>query len=269
MTLPQLFQVDAFTHEPFRGNPAAVCLLSQPRDDSWQQRVAFEMNLSETAYVRQQDDGSFRLRWFTPKTEVDLCGHATLAAAHVLWEQGIVDRTQPIRFATKSGPLVCRMQGERIEMDFPATPLRSNPPSAESSAALQSSLGVECQVVGQTKFDLLVRCSSQQEVLALEPDFRQLAMIPTRGIIATARAETPKVDFVSRFFAPQSGIDEDPVTGSAHCCLGPYWAKLLDKRSLVGYQASARGGIVHARVKDDRVILGGQAVTILRGELVA
>jgi PhzF family phenazine biosynthesis protein len=258
-----LFQVDAFTDRPFTGNPAAVCLLSGPRDDGWMQAVAAEMNLSETAFLHPQADG-FSLRWFTPAVEVDLCGHATLAGAHVLWETGQLQPDSPARFFTRSGLLTARREGDRIELDFPAEPEDPVP----APLGLVEALGVTPKYVGKNRFDYLLEVADEESVRRLKPDGRLLATVAARRVIVTSRATSPEYDFVSRFFAPAAGIDEDPVTGSAHCCLGPYWGARLGKGDLVGYQASARGGEVRVRLAGPRIHLGGQAVTVLRGELV-
>lgn len=260
----RLLQVDAFTAEPFRGNPAAVCLLDRERDAAWMQDVAAEMNLSETAFLRRRDDG-FSLRWFTPAVEVALCGHATLASAHALWEEQLLEPSDVARFHTKSGLLTAERKGEWIELDFPATrEERSEPPEG-----LLSSLGVtEAVYVGRNKFDYLVEVASEELVRGLNPDHAGLRRIPVRGVIVTSRASMPEADFVSRFFAPGSGVDEDPVTGSAHCCLTPYWSARLGREEMTGYQASRRGGFVRVRLAGERVKLGGRAVTVFRGELV-
>ena len=258
----RVLQIDAFTDRPFAGNPAAVCLLEDERDADWMQDVATEMNLSETAFVRPLDDG-FELRWFTPVFEVDLCGHATLASAHGLWSEGVVSGAQPIRFHTKSGTLTCTQDGDLIELDFPATP----PEEAEPPEGLLDAVGAQPSFVGKSKFDLFLLVESEDAVRSLKPDFSRLREIPVRGVITTSASDDPSFDFVSRFFAPGAGIDEDPVTGSAHCCLGPYWSEQLGKTEMTAFQASARGGTVRVRVNGDRVLLGGQAVTVLRGEL--
>jgi PhzF family phenazine biosynthesis protein len=260
----KIVQVDAFTDQPFRGNPAAVCVLPEPRDDRWMQEVAREMNLSETAFLLREGDG-FRLRWFTPAVEVDLCGHATLASAHVLWEDGHLEHGRPARFHTRSGLLTAERDGEWIELDFPAKPEEE----AVASADLVRALGVTPTYVGRSHFDLLVEVESEAAVRGLRPDMGRLRSVPARGVIVTSRADSPEYDFVSRFFAPRVGVDEDPVTGSAHCCLGPYWQKRLGKDEFVAYQASARGGVVRVRVVDDRVRLAGRAVTVLKAELLA
>ncbi len=256
-------QVDAFTSEPFTGNPAAVCLLPAPRDDRWMQQVAQEMNLSETAFLLRQEDG-YSLRWFTPTVEVELCGHATLASAHVLWEQQDLKPEEKACFQTRSGLLSAQRSGEWIELNFPSV---SEEP-ADPPTDLGRALGVKTKYVGRTRFDWLVEVDSANIVRSLRPDFGLLRRLGVRGVMVTSRAGDANFDFVSRFFAPGAGIDEDPVTGSAHCCLGPYWAKRLRKDSFVAYQASARGGVVRVGLKGDRVILGGQAVTVMRGELI-
>ncbi len=258
-----IVQIDAFTDTPFKGNPAAVCVLPAPRDEAWMQAVAREMNLSETAFLHPQD-GGFALRWFTPAVEVALCGHATVASAHVLWTEGHLDRDRQARFHTKSGLLTADRRGDWIELDFPANPAAP----AAAPAGLATALGVEPKHVGKSRFDYLVEVDAEATVRTLAPDHAALARLPVRGVMVTSRADTPGFDFVSRFFAPGSGIPEDPATGSSHCTLGPFWAERLGKREFVAYQASARGGVVRVRLEGDRVKLGGQAVTVLRGELV-
>jgi PhzF family phenazine biosynthesis protein len=258
----RIVQVDSFTNQPFAGNPAAVCVLPQAAGDSWMQNVAREMNLSETAFLTPAEDG-FNLRWFTPAVEVALCGHATLASAHVLWEDGLLPAGVQARFQTRSGLLLADQRGEWIELDFPATLEES----AEAPPALLAALGVRAVYVGRNRFDYIVEVASEAAVRELSPDHSKLRRLPVRGVIVTARSSSPEFDFVSRFFAPGSGIDEDPVTGSAHCCLGPFWARRVEKTCFTAYQASARGGVVRVRVSGDRVFLGGQAVTVLRGEL--
>jgi PhzF family phenazine biosynthesis protein len=259
----QIFQVDAFTNSAFAGNPAAVCLLSRPAETSWMQRVAAEMNVAETAFVEPQD-GRYGLRWFTPVVEVALCGHATLASAHVLYESGRAGTGEQIRFTTASGELTARRDGAAISLDFPATPaVEAAPPPGMLSA-----LGVRAPAwTGAAPEDFLVVLASEQEVTGLQPDQAALAAFSVRGTIVTAPASRPGADFISRFFAPAVGIAEDPVTGSAHCTLAPYWCDRLGRTELTGYQASARGGTVHVRLAGDRVILMGHAVTVLGGEL--
>jgi len=257
-------QVDAFTSEPFKGNPAAVCVLTSPRDETWMQRVALEMNLSETAFLQRRTDGSFDLRWFTPATEVALCGHATLASAHALWESGQLQANQTATFHTKSGVLTAVHDGDWIELNFPATPETvSDPPPG-----LADALGVTPVYVGKSKFDYLVEVDGEEVVRQAKPDFGKLSTLPVRGVMITSRAASPDIDFVSRFFAPGSGINEDPVTGSAHCCLTPFWSRRLNKTDLVARQLSARGGLLRLRDDGDRVRLAGQAVTVVRGEIL-
>ena len=264
MSGPQRFtQVDAFTEHAFAGNPAAVCLLPSPAHPVWMQQVAREMNLAETAFLVRQND-SFSLRWFTPSVEVDLCGHATLASAHVLWEEQELEPHETARFHTRSGLLTAFRDGDLIWMDFPATP--SEP--AEPPPEIKEGLGATTQYVGRTRFDYLVELESESALRALAPDLGRLSHLAARGVIVTAPSEHVEYDFVSRFFAPAAGVPEDPVTGSAHCALGPYWGTKLNKSSMVGYQASARGGTVKIQLSQDRVRLGGQAVTVLRGELL-
>lgn len=259
-----IYQVDAFTHERFKGNPAAVCVLEQERDLAWMQNVAAEMNLSETAFVVPRGDGAFGIRWCTPATEVALCGHATLASSHVLFETGRVPADATITFQSKSGPLRARRSGRWIELDFPACPEST----AEPPPDLAPALGVAPIYAGKNDEDYLVLVDSERTVREMAPDFQLLKRLGTRGVMVTAPAGTAGFDFVSRFFAPGVGINEDPVTGSAHCCLGPFWMQRLHKNELVGFQASPRGGVVRVRVAGVRVFLGGEAVTVLRGELL-
>ncbi len=267
MTTIPIYHVDAFSERPFGGNPAAVCILDEERPADWMQSVAAEMNLSETAFIRRSvstDADGFVLRWFTPTIEVDLCGHATLASAHVLWSEGLVAEREPIRFRTKSGVLTCRRSGDLVELDFPATPaVEAGPPPS-----LLEALGVQPTFVGKSIFDKFLVVDSETVVRSLAPDFRALRAIAMRGVIVTSPSSDPRFDFISRYFAPGSGVDEDPVTGSAHCVLAPFWGDRLGKTSMTGYQASTRGGIVHVKVAGDRVILGGHAVMVLRGSLL-
>jgi PhzF family phenazine biosynthesis protein len=258
-----IFQVDAFTGEPFAGNPAAVCLLPGPAEEGWMQKVAREMNLSETAFIHQVGD-SFGLRWFTPALEVELCGHATLASAHILWESGRLAPEEYARFQTASGVLEARLREEEIEMDFPATP---EEPSTAPSELLEA-LKITPVYVGRSRFDYLLEVGSEDEVRDLDPDFALLKRQPLRGVMVTSRSKVPEFDFVSRFFAPGAGIDEDPVTGSAHCCLGPYWSRKLDLADLTACQISKRGGVLRVSPRGERVVLGGRAVTVFRGELM-
>ncbi len=259
----RLFTVDAFTGMPFTGNPAAVCVLEAEADSLWMQDVAQEMNLSETAFLRERGDG-YELRWFTPAVEVDLCGHATLASAHVLWDEDLLDRDVPARFHTRSGVLTCTLKPDRIEMDFPARPTSE----ADAPRELIEALGVHPVSAGHSQVGWVIELASEQDVRDARPDFARLREIPDGWTCITAVATTPGFDFVSRYFAPQAGIDEDPVTGSAHCALADHWSKRSGRSDFRAYQCSARGGVVFVRLEGDRVRLGGQAVTVLRGELL-
>jgi PhzF family phenazine biosynthesis protein len=257
-----IFQVDSFTNKPFAGNPAGVCILSEHRDDSWMQNVAREMNLSETAFLHKSDDG-FDLRWFTPSLEVDLCGHATLASAHILWENGILNQNEQARFHTRSGLLTAERKDQWIELDFPALPDKK----VAAPKTLSKILGAKPRYVGKSRMDYIVEVDSEKTVRKMKPNAAQLAKLPFRGLIVTAPATSKPYDFVSRFFAPRVGIDEDPVTGSAHCCLGPYWQKRLGKNEFLAQQVSARGGVIRVRVCGNHVKISGEAVTVLRAEL--
>jgi predicted PhzF superfamily epimerase YddE/YHI9 len=260
----QITVVDAFTSKPFSGNPAAVCVLERPADESWMRHVAREMNLSETAFLVPRDSG-WDLRWFTPAVEVDLCGHATLASTHVLYESGRVARTDKLAFHSRSGWLHAWCEDDWLWLDFPALP----PTPTDAPPGLIESLGVKALSVATSRFDYLVEVASAAEVQAATPDQTGLAKLGVRGVMLTAQATEPPYDFVSRFFAPGAGIAEDPVTGSAHCVLAPFWGSRLGQDEMLGFQASARGGTVRTRVRGDRVHLGGQAVTTLRGELLS
>jgi PhzF family phenazine biosynthesis protein len=259
----RLFQVDAFAAKPFAGNPAAVCLLTEERDSLWMQDLASEMNLSETAFVEPRDEG-FDLRWFTPAVEVDLCGHATLASAHVLWEEDITSPGDAIEFHTRSGLLTCRRRTDRIEMDFPARPTRP----IHAPSELLDAVGVKPVATAVSEVGFVLELASEEDVREARPDFARLREIPDGWTCITAPATSGGFDFVSRFFAPQGGIDEDPVTGASHCALACYWSERSGRHEFRAYQASARGGVVHVRLEGDRVHLGGQAVTVMRGELV-
>jgi PhzF family phenazine biosynthesis protein len=257
-----LYIADAFTSQPFAGNPAAVCLLKEPAEEEWMQRVAAEMNLSETAFLHPVDDG-YGLRWFTPTTEVDLCGHATLASSHVLAERGELPEGVQMQFHTRSGLLTARRSHGLIQIDFPADP----DTEAEPDADLLPALGAQARYVGQAHVGYLVELESEAEVRSLRPDFARLAKVPTPGVVVTSVADSDNYDFVSRFFGPALGIDEDPVTGAAHCCLACFWSRRLNKTSFRAFQASARGGELRVTLTGDRVVLAGHAVTTVRGEL--
>jgi PhzF family phenazine biosynthesis protein len=266
MAIP-IYQVDAFAEEPFRGNPAGVCLLTSPKDESWMQAVAAEMNLSETAFVQPEKE-VYRLRWFTPKIEVELCGHATLSAAHILWETGILARSGEARFETLSGRLTARLdEMGRVELDFPSRPIKPEPP--EWLDDVVGALGIKPRGAGLSKEDVLVEAASEETVRAVQPDFDGIRRLPARGVIVTSRSSDSRYDFVSRFFAPAVGVDEDPVTGSSHTVLAPYWAARLGKTTFTAFQASARGGILHVSLAGDRVKIAGKALTVIKGELLA
>jgi PhzF family phenazine biosynthesis protein len=261
----RIVTVDAFSSVPFAGNPAAVCVMQEPRPEAWMRNVAREMNLSETAFLVPRN-GGFDLRWLTPVTEVDLCGHATVASAHVLWEDGHLSADSQARFHTRSGLLTADRRGEWIELNFPVKIAAVAQPPDD----LLPALGISAPVgLAKNVFDYLVEVPSEEELRALEPDHSRLRKIPVRGVIVTARSAKPEFDFVSRFFAPGSGVDEDPVTGSAHTALGPYWGAKLGKTEMTAYQASPRGGVVRVRLAGDRIVLGGQAVTVMQSTLLA
>jgi PhzF family phenazine biosynthesis protein len=259
-----VFHIDAFTNRPFAGNAAAVCMLDKQYEDAWLQQVASEMNQPATTFLYPVEDG-YHLRWFSAKVELELCGHGTLASAHTLWDQGYLPREAQARFHTKAGLLTAVQDGEWIALNFPAKPEEP----VEISSAFEEALGVAPLYVGRSQLDYLVDVGFEETVRTLRPDFARLATLPARGVIVTgtARADAD-YDFVSRFFCPSVGITEDPVTGSAHCALAPFWSKRLGRTELVGYQASSRGGTVRVALDGERVLLGGQAVTVFRGELV-
>jgi PhzF family phenazine biosynthesis protein len=260
-----IWQVDAFAEVPLAGNPAAVCILPAPADEGWMQAVGREMNLSETAFLLRRDDGSYELRWFTPAVEVDLCGHATLATAHVLWEEGLLRADEVARFHTRSGLLTAARDDGWIELDFPAyetRPVETTPDFAEA-------LGAEPECAGRSRFDYIIELASEAVVRGLSPDMGLVASLGRRGVLVTARASTAPFDYVCRFFAPGGGVPEDPVTGSAQSELGPYWRERLGKDELLCYQASERGGTLRVRPRDERVLIAGKAVTVLKGDLLA
>jgi PhzF family phenazine biosynthesis protein len=261
------YWVDAFTDGPFSGNPAGVCILDAPAPVEWMQQVATEIGLSETAFVTPGRD-TFLLRWFTPSAEVDLCGHATLATAHSLWHAGRLDPGHPARFGTRSGVLTAVRQrgpaGDLIWLDFPATP----PEKTTPPAGLLDALGLlRAEFVGRSRFDYVVEVDGEGAVRACRPDFKALGSVAARGVVITARAT--QYDFISRFFAPSVGVNEDPATGSSHCALAPYWAERLRKTELVAKQLSPRGGLLHLEVKGSRVHLGGQSHLLIEGSLTS
>lgn len=257
-----IIHVDTFVEEGLQGNVAAVCILPGPAEPAWMQQVAREMNVSETAFVYRQSD-DFHLRWFSPLVEIDLCGHGTLAVAHALREDGHFTRQQMARFMTRSGLLTARVQGEWIQLDFPSLPQHEITPPLE----LRHALGVPLKYVGTDGHDYLVELDSEGAVRSLRPNFHLLSTIQARAIIVTSQASSMNYDVVSRVFAPRLGINEDPVTGSAHCCLGPFWMTKLRKKELIAYQASARGGVLRLRLNGERVSLSGKAITSKRSPL--
>lgn len=259
----KLFQVDAFAEKAFQGNPAAVCLLEEDRDATWRQQLAEEMNLAETAFLLKRDDG-YDLRWFTPKFEVDLCGHATLASAHILWQQQLIGAEEEAVFHTKSGRLTANKDGDWITLNFPEE--KAEP--CEMPDIIKESLQIEAVFAGKNRMDYLIELESAEVLRNLKPDFNTLINLETRGVIVTSTSDDPSYDFLSRFFAPWHGINEDPVTGSAHCCTGPYWKDKLGKEELTAYQASERGGLVKIAFDNGRVLLSGKAVTIMEAELL-
>jgi PhzF family phenazine biosynthesis protein len=263
MKLP-IYTVDAFTSVPFKGNPAGVCILEKPIDENLMQKIAFEMNLSETAFLEKESE-SYNLRWFTPAMEVDLCGHATLASSHILWEEGFADKLKPLHFNTKSGELITEYKKGEIELNFPKLEAKETHCPEELIAALD---GNKPKYLGRAKWYYLAELDNMEVVQTLKPDFNMMLKLEPWGIIVTAKSLTTEFDFVSRFFAPERGVTEDPATGSAHCVLGPYWQKRLGKDRFIAYQASERGGVVGVKVGDDnRVYLTGRAITVIKGEI--
>jgi len=258
-----IYVVDAFTEKPFGGNPAGVCLLDKPADEQWMQRVANEMQHAETAFLYPLSDGSHNLRWFTPTIEVDLCGHATLASAHILWQVGRLKPDQEAKFQTKSGQLVARKSGDEIRMDFPAEPAEE----MDAPPTLRLAISKPPVWIGHNRMDMLVQLESAEDVRTLGPSINAIAMLGGRGVIVTAQSDTPEYDFICRFFAPAAGVPEDNATGSAQCALGPFWSERLGKKELKSFQASPRGAVLGVEVKGDRVDICGKAFTVLEGTL--
>lgn len=260
-----IYQVDSFTEEPFRGNPAGVCLLDEDAPESWMQAVAAEMNLSETAFVRRLADG-FSIRYFTPVAEVPLCGHATLASAHILWEEGVVPESESISFESKAGPLAARIEGDWVLLDFPADPVEKT----ELPGGVAEVLGAEPKASYKSRsgFSLMFEFDSDETVRSLQPDTALMGKRGFKVVVVTAESLSPQYDFISRCFAPGLGVPEDPVTGAVHCSLGPFWSKRLGKGEVTGYQASRRGGVVRVRDRGERVEILGRTVTMIRGKLL-
>jgi len=262
--MERIFTVDAFAGKKFTGNPAAVCLLEENKDDGWLLDVAAEMNLSETAFVKKNGDG-FSLRWFTPKSEVELCGHATLASSHILWEEGILKPDEEAIFHTVfKGILTAKKAGDEIELNFPV----NVPVHSADNPDLEKALGIKPKSLKITEHHYLAELNSEDEVRNVKPDFNLLELMPKYGTIITSSSDNKNYDFVSRFFAPSKGIKEDPVTGSAHCVLTPHWSEQLNKKTMKAFQASERGGFMTVTLEGDRVLLSGTAITILKGELM-
>ncbi|MEA2554339.1 MAG: hypothetical protein QOJ65_2515 [Fimbriimonadaceae bacterium] len=258
-----IYVVDAFTEVPFAGNPAGVCLLEKPAEASWMGNVANEMGYAETAFLVPRQDGSYDLRWFTPTMEVDLCGHATLASAHVLWQIGCIDQSEPAKFQTRSGELIARKDGDMIRMDFPAEPVHE----IEAPPTLRLAVNKPPVWIGQNRMDMLVQLEDAEAVRSLGPSINAIAMLGGRGVIVTAQSDTPQFDYICRFFAPAAGVPEDNATGSAQCALGPFWQERLGKTQMTSYQASPRGAVLGVEVKGERVDILGKAFTMLEGKL--
>lgn len=263
----KIYTVDAFTSRAFYGNPAGVCLLEEAdqKSEAWMQQTAAEMNLSETAFLVRKGEGEYEISWFTPAAEVDLCGHATLASAHVLWEEKAVPETQAITFQSASGRLAAFQKEGAIWLDFPSEP----PEPAPLNEGLLQALGVEAPAVEQNRMDVIVEVDSEQKLRDLVPDMEALAQHTTRGCLVTSLSEEEGIDFVSRCFFPAIGVNEDPVTGSAHCALGPYWAKRMAKQSFTAKQVSKREGIVEVEMHHSRCHIGGRAVIVMKGDWLA
>ncbi len=261
----EIVTVDAFASQPFTGNPAAVCYTPEPLETDLMQAIAGELNLSETAFIHPTPNGSYHLRWFTPTTEVDLCGHATMAAAHVMWERGIAPNNKSILFNTRSGVLEIDHGGELISMNFPAEPVELIT-SAAVVSAVEHALQMSVSACGRNRMDFMAVLENEAAIRSVSPSMPAVAALPARGLIVTAAADDgSQYDFISRCFYPAVGVPEDPVTGSAHCAIGPYWSAQLGRKSLRGWQASARGGEVWIDCKGDRVQIKGKAVTVLAG----
>jgi PhzF family phenazine biosynthesis protein len=259
-----VLHIDAFADRAFTGNPAGVCLLDEPAGEAFMQAMAAELNLPATAFVHPEGDG-FGVRWFTPRAEIPLCGHGTLASAHALRQEGRLAPSATARFRYPAGILEARAFADGvIELDFPLIAAEPTEPTPELRAALP---GADIVAASRAGANLLVEVASETAVRAIRPDLTRLELLPVQGVIVTARGDRPEFDFVSRYFAPAIGLPEDSVTGSAHCALAPYWADRLGRQKLRGHQLSARGGVVGVALAGDRVLLRGTAVTVLSAPL--
>ena len=258
----ELYNVNTFTEQAFRGNPAAVCILQEEKEEEWMQQIAKETNLPVTAFIHRIQN-NYVLRWFTPTTEIPICGHGTLASAYIIWKKGYQEADKQISFHTKSGVLTSQLKGDWVQLEFPAIPEKK----IIAPDLLIRALGVNLKYVGENKLDYLVEVDSEEIVRSLKPNIQSIAQLPVRGVIVTSRSNTSEYDFVSRFFSPAQGLNEDYVTGSAHCCLGTYWKRKLQKSEFTAFQASNRGGMLKVNVLDDTVFLSGKAVTIFEGNL--
>ncbi|MCG8572043.1 MAG: PhzF family phenazine biosynthesis protein [Spirochaetes bacterium] len=266
MTIP-LHVVDAFTSKTFKGNPAGVCLLEKELSSELCQKIAAEMRHSETAFLLKKEDNHYHLKWFTPKAEVKLCGHATLASAHILAELKLINKNQKINFSTLSGILTAEFDDSYIHLDFPQQQI-TQVHDPEKIDFIEQLFQIKTTFVGSDPSRYLIELKNEQTVLSVNPDFSQLQEEQLDNYIITAKADDPKYDFISRYFAPKHGVYEDPVTGSAHCFLAPYWSKKIHKSQLTGFQASTRTGIIKCNlINDQRIILSGQAITFLSGEI--
>lgn len=262
----KLYVVDAFSDQPYTGNPAGVCLLEHPLEDDHLQHIAAEINLSETAFI-YQNQGVNHLRWFTPLTEVDLCGHATLASAAILWSERICSIEQPIYFLTRSGQLKVYQTPPYIHLEFPLLPAST----ADLPPPLREALGVnphDIRFTGKNHYDWLIELRNASLIYQLNPDFDRIRHVHPHGIMVTALDTSGQYDFISRYFDPGEGINEDPVTGFAHCCLGPYWQTILHKTTMIAYQASRRGGILYLTLHPDYIDIAGQARIFMEARIL-
>jgi len=254
----RIFTVDSFTNKPFTGNPAGVCILDNDCPDELYQQIAREINYSETAFLIRQND-NYKIRWFTPKTEVNLCGHATLAAAHILYEYQYCDPSSVIRFDSQSGRLIAKKTGDKIELNFPQLFVDKT----ASNEILEKAFGIKPTYVGKNDNRYLIEIDDYEKLLTIKPDFQLLKSLDLGRFIITVKSKNPDYDFISRYFAPGVGVPEDPVTGTAHCYLAPYWGQKLNKKIMIGFQASDRSGTIECELIDDkRVLMRANAIVI-------